>query len=175
MKYFQFFVLSALLLLPGLLLAQAVPRVEAPSPEALAVDAAPARLLPAKQVSLLYEIEASEMDKFDEQQVTDELMADGSVDQTYRLRVLLHLFSTVNVAKIHVNIGTSPGGADVASHQFNFDELTGEGATFSYARDGKTIVLGMGQVRVPSGYYAQVVLEAADGQRSEARYVGPQQ
>ncbi len=163
MKYSKLFLaLMMLIIVPALTGAQEVVQSDAP-----------VRQLPAKQVVLLYELPEL-LDEPELLEEPDQLLEDDLDNQVHNLKVLLHLFSTAHLSKIHVKVGTVPGSTDFASHTFDFDEKTGEDARFSYARDGKTILLGLGQTKGMQQYHAEVVLESRNGQLSEARYFGPQ-
>ncbi len=132
--------------------------------------------LPAKQVVLLFEIdEIIEEELVDEPDNPEGEFAEAQLDnQIFDLNVLIHLFSTINIAKIHVKIGSQPGMADISAYSFTFDQKDSLPVPFTFVRDGRTIALGMGQVKGISSYYAEVVLESASGQQSEARYYSPQ-
>ncbi len=179
MKYSTLFlVLAFVAILPTASWAQAISSDATP---ALAkaeeqVETKVARQLPPKQIVLLYEINELKLEETAEEEMANspELLMEDLENQEYELKVLLHLFSTAYLNKIHVKIGSTPGASDFSSHTFTFDEKTSEKATFSYARDGKTIVLGMGRIKGTQQYHAEVVLESKTGQLSEARYFGPQ-
>ncbi len=147
-----------------------------PDSATASIDKKETRLLPAKQVELLYEMndldEASMADDPEHPEV--ELDEAKLQEQIFDLNVLLHLFSTDKLARIHAKIGSSKGAADHASYSFAFDQKEGLPSPFTYTRDGKTVVLGMGQVKGIQNFYVEVVLESLDGQLSEARIYSPE-
>ena len=133
-------------------------------------------ILPAKQVVLLHEVtNLKEEDMIDDPD-HPEMEPDQHklASQVYQLNVLLHLFSTGDIAKIHVKIGTRPGAADHAAYSFTFDEELGLPAPFSYARDGKTVLLGMGEVMGINNFHVEVILESTKGKLSAPSYYNPE-
>ena len=168
MKKLLFVMLSGLL---GLLVASPLAaQVEASA--ALAKASAQPNFLPVKKALLLYELPvvddaALPDDPEDPEAILDERQI---ADQAYEVNLLLHLFSTAELGVIHVKVGTSPGAADFAQYSFAFDQQSDLPSPFSYQRDGKTIVLGMGQTKGLPTLFAEVQLEDRTGRRSEVRY-----
>ena len=177
MKYFPSFLVFAFLLCATIgLSAQDLGKATAPQIRAEAPRLQALNILPVKQMTLLYEVtDISEADMLDDPENPEaEIDEDKLAEQVFDLNVLLHLFSTGNISKIHAKIGTSLGAADHAQYSFNFDEQKGLPAPFTFARDGKTVVLGMGQVKGLSQYYVEIVMEGLDGKKSEPRYINPE-
>ncbi|MEL6638111.1 MAG: hypothetical protein AAFW73_11340 [Bacteroidota bacterium] len=160
--------LSGLLLLCGGALhaqVQATSELTKASPEA-------PTLLPIKKVVLLYELPMMDETALPDDPENPEVVLDEALvaQPIYDINLLLQLFSTAELAKIHVSIGTAPGTDDFANHSFVFDQQLDLPAPFSYQRDGKTIVLGVGQTTGLTELYAAIQLEDRNGRRSEVRY-----
>ncbi|MEL6637616.1 MAG: hypothetical protein AAFW73_10145 [Bacteroidota bacterium] len=140
--------------------------------------------LPVKQVVLLYEVadppemeppeaEAAalgvEVAALEEQQLAEQLE-----QAEFQLSLLLHLFSTTDLAKIHVVVGQQPGTGDYLRHSFVFDQDTGLPEPYRFTRDGRTVVLGLGSVKGLPPLFVEVVLEDQSGRRSEVRQYSPE-
>ncbi len=79
-------------------------------------------LLPVKKVILLQEIQDLEAFEAIDKEPTDDLLPPANVDGlTFDLKVMLHLFSTAQLNKIHLKVGTAAGGSDIGQHIFSFD------------------------------------------------------
>ncbi len=131
------------------------------------------RLVPPQQVLVLYEAESlEEIDPFADGAGPEALeKLEAQLDQqVHNVKVLVRLYSTDNVKKIHVKLGTSLGGVDFAAYSFAFDQSESLPEPFKYARSGKTVVLTLGQVKGLTRYQAEVILEGPDGTRSEPAY-----
>lgn len=91
-------------------------------------------------------------------------------NQTYKSKVIVHLFDEVDIAKIHIKLGTTPSSADLAEHSFNFDESIPNTPPFTYQRDGLTVALGLGEFSNLETYHVEVVMEDIHGGFSEPKY-----
>ncbi len=131
------------------------------------------RLVPPQQVLVLYEAESlEEIDPFSDgagPEALEKLEAQLA-QQVHDVKVLVRLYSTDNIKKIHVKIGTRLGGMDFAAYSFAFDQSESLPEPFKYARSGKTVVLTLGQIKGLTRYQAEVILEGPDGIRSEPAY-----
>src|SRR5688500_351274 len=82
--------------------------------------------------------------------------------------VFLKLQDTLNLAKIHVKLGTTPGGSDIFSKDFLFDVEGSFSDNTSYWRGGLKILLGIGQFTGLNSYYSEVQLEDTSQNLSDA-------
>jgi hypothetical protein len=82
-----------------------------------------------------------------------------SSQSTLIATVFLKLQDTLNLAKIHVKLGTAPGGSDIFSKDFLFDVEGSFSDNTSYWRGGFKVLLGIGQFIGLNSYYSEVQLE----------------
>ena len=132
------------------------------------------KVFPAKQVTLLHEVKAlsSEELPFALEDSDVDLSEDYLDQQVYNLQVLLQLYSDKNISKIHVTIKSEAEDSIFAQYSFDFDQTQNTTAPFTYARDGKTVMLGMGKVQGYQNLQAEVILEYDGGVLSEVRSFG---
>lgn len=102
----------------------------------------------------------------------EEMMNNPDVlsNQAYKAKVIVHLFDEVDIAKIHVKLGTTPSSEDLAQHSFVFDEVNLDTPPFTYQRDGLSVVLGLGEFSSLEAYHIEVVIEDIHGGFSEPKY-----
>ncbi|MEL6639138.1 MAG: hypothetical protein AAFW73_23950 [Bacteroidota bacterium] len=126
-------------------------------------------LLPAKQVLLFHE---SQVDPAADE--ADELLDEASLaDEVFQLKLLLRLFNTQQVAAIRVVLRNDTEGDAPWEQRFVFDQSEGLAPGLTYARDAKTVVLGLGEVLGYQPRSVEVILEGKDGRLSEPRYYLP--
>ena len=76
------------------------------------------------------------------------------------------LIETNNIAKIHLKLGTSDGAADLLNKTFIYSN-TGTVDGITYTSEGNTLLFSnAGEYNFNAQYFAQVVIEKADGSLS---------
>lgn len=97
------------------------------------------------------------------------LMAGGntttvSSNDSMQLKVRMNLQTIQDVDKIHVKVGTTSGGTDLAQHIFLLDNVTNLPIGYDYIRDEGTLKLTMGKhLNPPTIYYVEVIIEDING------------
>ena len=85
-------------------------------------------------------------------------------------RILVGLPTIEDVSVIHIIVGKTKDASDLVSYNFKFDQTNNLPADYFYHRDGNTVVLGMGEFTYKDHYFARVIIEYADGTKSDAKY-----
>lgn len=87
-----------------------------------------------------------------------------SFDDTeeFKLSVSVLLLDTVEISKVHVKLGRTQAGSDLFDSYFEFDDNSPSGGR-SYSRDGKHIVLGIGDFINLRNIYSELYIENING------------
>ena len=88
------------------------------------------------------------------------LISDSTI---YQVTMNLRLYDSTNIQNIEIKIGSSDGGSEFLSHTFSFDVYGTLGSGMSYARNGNTLQLGLGELSGLYSYYAEVRVQHLDG------------
>ena len=73
------------------------------------------------------------------------------------------LTDTVNVASIHVIVGSIDGGQDLFSYNFTFDQTTGFPAGVGYSRSGFKITCPIGNMVETPAFFTEVTSTSNSG------------
>ena len=127
--------------------------------------AAQSNFLPAQKVSLVMEV-APENPPGIIAAISED--TDRSLDDVlFNTKVVINLFRTTGLAKVHLKMGSSPGRVDYGAQSFTI------GNAPELIVSGRTLFVDMGQVQGYPSIYVEAVLESETGQLSEAQYFIP--
>ena len=87
----------------------------------------------------------------------------ATLSSTKDLEVKVDLVTITDIDKIHVKVGTTSGGNDIAQQIFTLDNAVGLPNSCSYYRDGLVLHLGMGTFNGLTSFYIEVKLEDVNG------------
>jgi len=118
----------------------------------------PTELVVMQQPTQEVVIDEADLDNLDN--AFDLLDANASME----LVVSMVLSDTLNVATIHVKVGTTSGGNDFGEYAFSYDG--GGDATHSYFREDLSLVLGMGAHTLTDQVFCEIYTEDASGNTS---------
>lgn len=87
---------------------------------------------------------------------------------TARVSLVVEVADTANITVLHVKLGTSGGGSQLALQDFAFDVNTGLPAGMSYRREGNAVYLTLGSFSGFNAAYATVSTGNGSGSSADA-------
>lgn len=91
------------------------------------------------------------------------LVTDSTI---YQVGMNLSLYDSTNIQSIEVKIGSSESGTEFFTHVFTFDVSGQLGGGLSYARNGYSIQLDLGELVGLFAYYSEVRVQHLNGSYS---------
>ena len=77
----------------------------------------------------------------------------------YRIKAIVRFDSLPELRALTLQLGSTPGQADILQHTFYFDRYEGLPEGLTYFRDGNLLLLGLGDYpQTPNAYSAQLQL-----------------
>ena len=82
--------------------------------------------------------------------------------EEFTLSVSVLLLDTVDISKLHVKLGRTQAGGDLFDGYFDFDDVNPPSPK-TYSRDGKHVVLGIGNFTNLRNIYSEFYIENING------------
>ena len=126
-----------------------------------------AQILPAENVQVHLELTET-ADDLDLEVILSDAEGTFLENQPFEIKVLIKLASTEELAKVHLKVGTTEGGDDLAGHIFNIEDTSGQSDNYTYTLESNLLLLHLGIFTGINTHFAEVKLEDIHGEISVA-------